>query len=59
MITQKQIEEIIKRIIDNYNPEKVIIFGSYAHDHPTEDSDLDLLVVKNTDLPSTSYAPFL
>lgn len=51
MITQKQIEEIIKRIIDNYNPEKIILFGSYAYGHPTEDSDLDLLVVKDSNLP--------
>jgi predicted nucleotidyltransferase len=51
MITQEQIEEIVKRIIDNYDPEKIVLFGSYAYGHPTEDSDLDLLVVKNSDLP--------
>jgi len=51
MITQKQLEEIVKRIIDNYNPEKIILFGSYAYGQPTEDSDLDLLVIKNSDLP--------
>lgn len=51
MITQKQIKEIIKRIIEIYNPEKIVLFGSYAYEHPTEDSDLDLLVVKNTHLP--------
>jgi len=45
MITQKQIEEIITRIASSYNPEKIILFGSYAYGSPTEDSDLDLLVV--------------
>ena len=51
MITQEQIEKIVKRIIDNYNPEKSVLFGSYAYGHPAEDSDLDLLVVKNSDMP--------
>jgi predicted nucleotidyltransferase len=45
MITQKQIEEITRRIVSNYKPEKIILFGSYAYGTPTEDSDLDLLVV--------------
>ena len=51
MIMQKQIEEIIKRIVDNYKPEKIILFGSYAYGFPTKDSDLDLLVVKDSSLP--------
>ena len=44
MISQEQIEEIIKRIASNYKPEKIILFGSYAYGTATEDSDLDLLV---------------
>jgi predicted nucleotidyltransferase len=51
MIMQKQIEEIVKRIVDNYKPEKIILFGSYAHGIPSKDSDLDLLIVKNSSLP--------
>ena len=45
MITQKQIGEIVDRIAINYKPERIILFGSYAHGIPTEYSDLDLLVV--------------
>jgi predicted nucleotidyltransferase len=45
------VEEIVRRIVDNYKPEKIILFGSYAYGIPTKDSDLDLLVVKDTDLP--------
>lgn len=45
MITQEQIEEIITRIASKYKPEKIILFGSHAYGTPTEDSDLDLLVV--------------
>jgi len=45
MLLQEQIEEITKRIVSNYRPEKIILFGSYAYGVPTEESDLDLLVV--------------
>lgn len=45
MISPKQIEEIIGRIASNCKPEKIILFGSYAYGTPTEDSDLDLLVI--------------
>lgn len=51
MITQKQINEIIKRVVDNYHPDKIILFGSYACGKPTKDSDIDLLIVKDDDLP--------
>lgn len=30
-------------------PEKIVLFGSYAYGHPSEDSDIDLLVVTDTD----------
>lgn len=46
---RKVIIEIVDRIIKGYEPKKVILFGSYAHGEPTEDSDIDLLIIKNTD----------
>lgn len=51
MITDKKIEEIISKIIRNYDPDKIILFGSYAKGTANEDSDLDLIIVKNTDKP--------
>ena len=52
MIKREQIEEIIKRIVSSYRSEKIILFGSYAYGNPTENSDLDLLVVvKSSNLP--------
>lgn len=51
MTIPEQIEEIVKRIADHYKPRKIILFGSYAYGVPTKDSDLDLLVVKETELP--------
>jgi len=38
----------IDQIIRNYNPEKVILFGSRVKDNSREDSDYDLLIIKDT-----------
>jgi len=46
---RKIITEILDRILKGYKPKKVILFGSYAYGEPTEDSDIDLLIIKNTD----------
>lgn len=52
MVTQDQIDEIIKELVKNFKPQKVILFGSYANGTPTEESDLDLLIIKDSNLPS-------
>jgi uncharacterized protein len=49
MITEEQIQAIVRRIMDGYQPDRIILFGSYAYGTPTEDSDLDLLVIKAGD----------
>ena len=46
---QQKIEQVVQRIIDLYRPEKVILFGSYAYGTPDTGSDLDLLIIKETD----------
>lgn len=50
MITKKKIEEIKQKIIKTVFPEKIILFGSYATGRPTEESDIDLVVIWNSDL---------
>ncbi len=37
-------------------PEKIILFGSYASGFPSEDSDLDILVVTGDDEIPSSFA---
>jgi predicted nucleotidyltransferase len=51
MIMQKQIEEIVKKIVDSFKPKKIILFGSYAYGRPSRESDLDLLIIKDSHLP--------
>ncbi len=41
-----KLKVITKRIVAMYNPEKIILFGSYAWGRPNKDSDFDLLIVK-------------
>ena len=45
MITQRQIETYAAEVAREFRPLKIILFGSYAYGSPTEDSDVDLLVV--------------
>lgn len=51
MIETKKIDDIVNRIATNFNPDKIILFGSYASGTPNNDSDLDLLIIKDNDLP--------
>lgn len=45
MISKETIEEVKNRLVKTYNPITIYIFGSYAWGHPSEDSDLDLLII--------------
>ncbi|MEK6408082.1 MAG: nucleotidyltransferase domain-containing protein [Acidobacteriota bacterium] len=45
MTTSEQINEICDTIAREFNPEKIIIFGSHAYGNPGPFSDLDLLIV--------------
>ena len=51
MIETTKINDIVVRIAKSFNPEKIILFGSYANGIPNKESDLDLLVIQETDLP--------
>ena len=49
-ITEPLLDEIARKIIDHFNPDKIILFGSYAYGAPRNDSDLDLLVIMDTEM---------
>lgn len=51
------LREIVNRLVKEFNPEQIILFGSYAWGTPSSDSDLDIFViVKISDLPPTKRA---
>ncbi len=49
MIARREIEALARRIAEQFQPQKIILFGSYASGNPTPDSDVDLLVVMDFD----------
>ena len=39
---------LVEKIKEGYQPEKIILYGSFAYGNPDRDSDIDLLIVKDT-----------
>ena len=52
---RQELEEVLTRIVsvleERYHPKNVILFGSHAYGTPNDDSDIDLLIIKETDRP--------
>jgi uncharacterized protein len=46
MDKNEYISQIVERIKQE-QPEKIILFGSYAYGNPDKESDIDLFVIKN------------
>jgi uncharacterized protein len=45
MATHAQIQELARRIVEDFRPERIILFGSHAYGAPDPESDVDLLVL--------------
>jgi len=45
-IDQQLIEEIVRRILAQAKPDRIILFGSAAGGQMTRDSDIDLLILE-------------
>jgi len=46
-VTQKLIRRMADRIVKQFDPERIILFGSHARGDSEPGSDVDLLVVKS------------
>jgi len=44
----KALQPAVRKIVAELNPEKVILFGSFAYGAPNPHSDVDLLIIMNT-----------
>ncbi len=51
------VDKVVERIADEFDPKLIIIFGSAARGDADENSDLDILVVMDTDLSYYRRAP--
>jgi predicted nucleotidyltransferase len=47
------LEELTARLVTEFRPERIILFGSRVWGNPTADSDVDLLVI----VPSSDESP--
>ena len=47
----KSLRPAIQKIVQELNPEKIVLFGSYAYGSPNPHSDVDLLVIMKTKAP--------
>jgi len=50
MLNSRTINDILNTL-ENINPQKIILFGSYAYGVPEKNSDIDFLIIKN--IPET------
>jgi predicted nucleotidyltransferase len=55
-ISSQAIEQIVQQIVTQFQPEKIILFGSYASGQPRPESDVDLLVIMETSLKEAEQA---
>jgi predicted nucleotidyltransferase len=44
-VSDDLLREITRRLVEQFQPEQVILFGSHAWGVPTHDSDIDLMVI--------------
>ena len=52
MIQTRDIKKWCEIVAREFRPERIILFGSYANGKPTEDSDVDVLVIMPLTRPS-------
>lgn len=46
---EEQLEVVKNMIVEAFDPQKIIVFGSHVYGKPTPDSDMDLLIVMESD----------
>jgi uncharacterized protein len=50
-LTDALLQEVVRRILSVGFPLKIVLFGSMARGNARPDSDLDLLIIEDSDLP--------
>ncbi len=55
-IPQRAIDQVVRQIVEKFKPQKIILFGSYARGNPHPESDVDMLVVMDTQLREVRQA---
>ena len=55
-IPMRAIRAVVQQIAEKFQPERIILFGSYAYGDPRPESDVDLLVIMETPLRNREQA---
>jgi predicted nucleotidyltransferase len=45
MVSEQTPRDMTNSIVREFSPERIVLFGSYAYGTPTDDSDVELLIV--------------
>lgn len=48
-VTETLLANMTRRIVETFHPIKVVLFGSYAYGYPNKESDLDVLVIMDSE----------
>jgi predicted nucleotidyltransferase len=48
LVPMSAIRRYVRQIVERFDPDRIILFGSYATGKPSRDSDVDLLVIMPT-----------
>ncbi len=48
MVARKDITDFVRKVAAEFSPQRVLLFGSHARGNPSDDSDVDLLVIMPT-----------
>ncbi len=46
---ESKLKKVTERLVEVFNPYRIIVFGSQVYGHTTPDSDVDLLIVMDSD----------
>ncbi|HET6387634.1 MAG TPA: nucleotidyltransferase domain-containing protein [Armatimonadota bacterium] len=50
-VSERLLSDIVERIVRQFHPKRIILFGSYAYGKPDINSDVDLLVIMESEDP--------
>ena len=53
ILPEEILKEMVNRLVGEFQPEKIILFGSYAWGTPNQDSDIDMLII----VPASNLPP--
>lgn len=57
VVTESLLAQVIERICQAGSPQRIVLFGSRARGEARPDSDLDLLIIEESDVPRHQRSP--